>query len=86
MRSATKNFHLPLPERAYEELRREAAREGRPATTVAREAIEEWLERRRKSELHEQIAEYASAQKGSAADLDPALERAAVGYLRKIKS
>jgi len=85
MKSATKNFHLPLPERAYEELRREAAREGRPATTVAREAIEEWLERRRKSELHEQIAEYASAQKGSEADLDATLESAAVRHLRKAK-
>jgi predicted DNA-binding protein len=85
MKSATKNFHLPLPEGAYEELRREAARDGRPATTVAREAIEEWLERRRKKELHEQIAEYAAAHKGSDADLDRSLEQAAVRHLRKAK-
>jgi hypothetical protein len=85
MKSATKNFHLPLPEGAYEELRREAARDGRPATTVAREAIEEWLERRRKKELHGQIAEYAAAHKGSDADLDRSLEQAAVRHLRKAK-
>jgi hypothetical protein len=33
---------------------------------------------------NEQIAEYASAQKGSDADLDPSLERAAVRHLRRL--
>ena len=84
MASATKNFHLPLSAGIYEELRREAEREGRPATVVAREAIEGWLEQRRKNVLHEQIAEYAGARKGSAADLDRPLERSAVRHLRKV--
>ena len=38
-----KNFHLPLPERTYTELRAEAERTQVPATTLAREAIDWWL-------------------------------------------
>ena len=83
MKQATKNFHLPLPEPTYRELRREAEREGRPTTTVAREAIERWLEERRRSELHEAIADYAADRKGSADDLDRSLEKAAVDHFRK---
>jgi hypothetical protein len=50
--SAVKNFHLPLPENVYAALRAEAAALKRPATVIAREAIEAWLrERRRASEL-----------------------------------
>ena len=78
-----KNFHLPLPNPTYEELRQEAEREGRPATAVAREAIESWLALRRKLELHEEIAVYAAAARGTEADLDRPLERAAVRHLRK---
>lgn len=85
MRYAMKNFHLPLSEGTYEELHRQSTREGRPATIVAREAIERWLEERRKSELHEAIAEYAAERKGSADDLDQDLERAAIDRLRKEK-
>ena len=85
MSSAMKNFHLPLPAGTYDELRREADRDGRPATTVAREAIERWLEQRRSIELHEEIASYAADRKGTDADLDRPLERAAVRQLRKAK-
>ena len=83
MRTAMKNFHLPLPEPTYEELREEAEREGRPATSLAREAIEDWLALRRRMDLHEEIAAYAADRRGTEADLDRPLERAAARYLRK---
>lgn len=34
-----KNFHLPLPEQTYAQLRAEAQRTQVPATTLAREAV-----------------------------------------------
>ena len=83
MKRALRNFHLPLPAPTYDELREEAEREGRPATSLAREAIEAWLALRRKMELHEEIAAYAADRKGSEADLDRPLERAAARHLRK---
>jgi hypothetical protein len=82
MKRATKrNFHLPLPADLYEELRREAGKRGRPATAVARQAIEMWLRRARASELHEEIAAYARKHAGSRADLDEALETAGAEFL-----
>ena len=60
---------------------------GRPATVVAREAIEMWLEqRRRRTLVREAIAAYAVEHAGSPADLDPTLERASLELLRPRKS
>jgi predicted transcriptional regulator len=73
-----KNFHLPIPEDVHEALRREAVALGRPATVIAREAIEEWLRERRRAAVHEAVAAYASGHAGTLADLDPALERASL--------
>jgi len=80
--TATKNFHLPLPEDVYKALREEAAAVKRPATVVAREAIEAWLRERRKAVLREAIAAYAVEHAGTVADLDPALEQAGLEVLR----
>jgi len=76
------NFHLPLPDDVYRALRDEAAAAGRPATTIARQAIETWLRERRKTILREAIAAYASENAGTTADLDPALEAAGLEMLR----
>ena len=77
MKSATtRNFHLPLPEELYEELRDQARKSGRPATAVARRAIEAWLRQARRMELSESIASYASRHAGSPCDLDEELESA----------
>ena len=80
---AIRNFHLPLPNELYEKLKEEARRRGRPATAVARQAIEDGLRERRRIELHEEIAEYARAHAGSSADLDLDLEQAGNDSLRK---
>ncbi|HVQ77247.1 MAG TPA: hypothetical protein VMT79_17110 [Candidatus Binatia bacterium] len=74
--ASLRNFHLPLPEDTYEALRLEASRLRKPATVVAREAIEKWLEEQRRAVVREAIAAYAVQHAGSAVDLDPALESA----------
>jgi predicted DNA-binding protein len=76
-----RNFHLPLDDDLYRRLRSEAARTGRPATELARNAIEAALRERQRFLLHESIAEYAAAVAGTQADLDPALERAGREHL-----
>jgi len=72
------NFHLPLPQDLYEELREEAEHSGQPATALAREALRIVLTHRRRQRLHAQIAEFAAENAGSALDLDEDLERAAI--------
>jgi predicted transcriptional regulator len=54
-----KNFHLPLPEDVYAALREEAAALQRPATVIAREAIDAWLRERRRASVRKSIAAYA---------------------------
>jgi hypothetical protein len=82
MRKATlRNFHVPLPEDLYIELRAEAERSGQPATVLARDAIQLWLQHRQKIALHEAIADYAAQHAGSPADLDEELEAASIDHL-----
>ena len=76
-----KNFHLPLPEQTYNELRAEAARCHLPATSVARQALQEWLRAKRKAATRRAIVAYASEMGGTEADLDPRLEAACVEHL-----
>ena len=78
---STKNFHLPLPAHVYSLLRDEASRAHRPATVLARQAIEDWLRQRRKAATHDAIAAYVAEMSGTGADLDPALEAASLECL-----
>jgi hypothetical protein len=71
-----KNFHLPLPDKVYDELKLEANRSGLPATTMATQAIQAWLATRKKSSRKQAIVAYAAEMAGTEFDLDPALERA----------
>ena len=80
-----RNFHLPLPDDIYEGLREEPARSSRPATTVARQAIELWLKHRRKAARHEAIAAFAAEHAGSPLDLDAELEAASTEHLLKTR-
>jgi predicted DNA-binding protein len=83
MKTDIRSFHLPLPHGLYDDLRAEARRRGRPATVIAREAIEQGLRERRRQELREEIAEYARAHAGTPADLDSDLELASLESLRR---
>lgn len=76
-----RNFHLPLSEEMHTLLREEARRAGKPATEVAREALETTLRERKREELRRAIAAYAAAVAGSTDDLDPDLEQAGLEHL-----
>lgn len=78
-----KNFHLPLPEQTYAELRAEAERAQRPATLLAREAIIVWLRAKKKVLRHQAIVTYAGEMAGTEFDLDTDLEAAAIEQLLK---
>ena len=75
------NLHVPLSGPVHDRLRAEATRSGRPATTLAREAIEAWIAERERHAVHQAIVEYASEMGGSGADLDEDLEKAGVEHL-----
>ncbi len=81
MASTARNLHVPLGEEVYEALLAEARRTGRPATQVARQAIERLLEQRRKEAIERELAEYVREMAGTGADLDPALEAAGIELL-----
>jgi hypothetical protein len=76
-----KNFHLPLPDAAYDELRAEAKRTRLSATALARQAVESWLRERRRAARAQALADYAARHGGSELDLDPELERASLECL-----
>ncbi len=78
-----KNFHLPLPERTYTQLRAEAERAQVPATKLAREAIDSWLRYRARQARHDAIAAYAAEMAGTDPDLNPELESAGIEHLMK---
>ena len=80
---AMKNFHVPLPDPIYQRLRAEAERTEVPATSLAREAIDEWLRQQRRKSQRDAIAAYAAEMAGTALDLDADLESAAVEHLIK---
>jgi predicted transcriptional regulator len=69
-----RNFHLPLPDEVYRDLREEATRSSRPATALARQAIELWLHHRRKVTRHQAIAAFAAEHAGTPLDFDAELE------------
>lgn len=72
------NFHLPLPPDIHEMLRQEVETSGQPATSLAREALRDWLVRRKQQRLHEEIAAFARTHAGTDLDLDEELERAGI--------
>lgn len=79
--ASRKNFHLPLSADLHQRLHEAASRLGRPATEIAREGIEELLLAQERAELAVAMRSYAAAVAGTADDLDPALEQAAVAHL-----
>jgi predicted DNA-binding protein len=85
MPARRKNFHVPLSDDVYMRLKGEAERTGKPATELAREAIEAALSERRRAELYQSIASYAAVAAGTNDDIDRELERATVQYLLKSK-
>lgn len=81
MNSATKNFHVPLPEALYDELRSAAREADQPATKFAQELMRVGLEEWRRTRRRQQIAAYARQVAGTSEDLDLELERAGIESL-----
>ena len=67
---------MPLPADLHE-----AAQLGKPATALAREAIERHLKRLRKEAMDAEITAWALEHAGTEVDLDPALEAATLEFL-----
>ena len=80
------NFHVPLSEPVYRQLKETATRQRRPATQLVKQAVEYWLAEQERLAVHEEIAAYAAAMAESVSDLDPALEAATVDFLAAEKS
>lgn len=80
-----RNFHLPLPERTYVQLRAEAQRTRVPATILAREAIDSWLLHQARKARHDAIMTYAVEMAGTDVDLDRDLESAGIEHLVKTR-
>jgi hypothetical protein len=80
-----KNFHLPLPEQTYAQLRAEAKRMQVPATALAREAVDWWLRQQFRKARQDAIAAYAAEMAGTHFDLDSQLESAAIEHLVKAR-
>jgi hypothetical protein len=74
--SRKRHLHLPLKADLFESLRKEAQRAGVPATAVAREAISEYLTRKKREALEKAITEYAERHANSDVDLDEDLAAA----------
>lgn len=69
--SNKQNFHVPLSLETYERLKLEAQHLQRPATELARVAIEMQLQKLEAQRIHDEIRAYAEAMGGSEADIDP---------------
>ncbi len=78
-----KSFHLPLPEQTYIRLRAEAERAQIPATTLARQAVDEWLRQRSRKARRDAIAAHAKEMADTPLDLDTELEEAGIEHLVK---
>lgn len=89
MKTATttsRNFHVPLPDPVYQRLKSVAKKQHKPATQLAKQALEYWLDEQEKLALHEEIASYAASMAGTADDLDESLETASLEHLDKTET
>jgi predicted DNA-binding protein len=69
--TAKQNFHVPLPVETHERLKLEAQYFNRPATDIARGAIEKVLEELEEEGVYQTLRAYAQAMGGTSDDIDP---------------
>mgnify|MGYP006290459863 CR=1 FL=1 len=79
----TKKLNLPLPVSTHEAVFREARRRRVPATRLVRSILDDWLAEQARERRAEEIRRFATANGGSAADLDPELESAGLQLLEE---
>jgi predicted DNA-binding protein len=76
--TAKQNFHVPLPIETYERLRLEAQHANRPATELARVAIERALQELEDERVYKTLRAYAEAMCGTSDDIDPEWQAASM--------
>ncbi len=79
--AALHNLNIPLTDDLFSRLNMEAKQHKKPVTTLAVDAIETWLKRREKDEVHASIAKYAAEHAETPVDLDSDLEAASIEHL-----
>ena len=72
---------MPLSDSVYQRLKSVAKKQHKPATQLAKQALEQWLDEQEKLALHEEIAGYAASMAGTVDDLDESLETVSLEYL-----
>jgi len=72
---------MPLPEPVYQRLKLVAKKQHKPATQLAKQALEYWLDEQERLTLHEEIASYAASMAGTADDLNESLEAVSLEHL-----
>ena len=77
----TRNLHVPLPDALYQQLRQEAERQGQPATTLTRTALEAWLQQQEKTRLRQEFANFVQEHAGTELDLDTTLEASGIQHM-----
>lgn len=78
-----KNLHVPLSVDVHGALKDAAARTGKSATALAREAIERYLRELKKQAVDAAVEAWAREMAGSEMDLDPMLGDAGLEFLRE---
>jgi hypothetical protein len=81
MTTATRNFHLPMPQAFHAELMDAAAELGQPATKLAMELVRKGLEELRRAKRRRDISAYAHAAAGTRDDYDAMLEAASLEHI-----
>jgi hypothetical protein len=81
---SVKKLSLPMPPELHEAIFAESRTLGLPVTRIVRSALEDWLSRRRRVRLEEEIYQFAMAHGGTEIDLDPQLEQAATEELLRL--
>jgi predicted DNA-binding protein len=72
------NFHVPLSPEVYERLKLEAQHLQRPATELARSAIESELQKLEAQRIYAEIRAYAEEMGGTLEDIDPIWQAASL--------
>ncbi|OFZ78267.1 MAG: hypothetical protein A2583_02285 [Bdellovibrionales bacterium RIFOXYD1_FULL_53_11] len=83
MKSGTgkRNFHIPLSDETYIALRHASEKTKKPATQIARDALDYWLKEQENNAIKDEITRYAKSFAKTEFDLDAGLEEAGVDYL-----
>ena len=84
MASRVYNFHLRLSPELHDMLRAESEVSGETATDLVREALADWLRRRRKQRRYAEIAAFSAKNSRTELDLDRNLEEAGIEVIEAV--